>query len=161
MKRFFLLIVLKHRSIYPLYALCILFTGCNKGGGDTVPPPPPGPISFSTVRINGIASGLTYFNINRSPVIKFSFSTAVGRSSVNSSINFRDKSGTPVPYSTSYEDGDNTVVIQPTIALEYLTRYQLSISTTLQSSTGGNLQSPVDLTFTTQIDSSRKFPLIS
>ncbi len=161
MKRFFLLIVLKHRSIYLLYALCILFTGCNKGGGDTDPPPPPGPFNFSGLKINGAFNGFIYYNIPRNPVVKFSFSSPINRATVGAGISLRDKAGTAIPFNANYENGDSTVVIQPSSPLEFLTKYILTANTSLASTKNVNLQATVDLTFTTIIDSSRKFPLIS
>lgn len=149
--------------LFYLFCILIALVGCDKGGGDDppAPPPPPPSFSFNSLRINGQFSGFTYYNINASPVLKLSFFAPLNRSTVGSSFSFRDKSGAIVSYNTSYENGDSTVVIQPASALNYLTKYTVTVSTALKSLVGGNLLSGVDINFTTQIDSSRKFPLLS
>ncbi len=149
------------------YFFCIViflfFAGCGKDGGSNPPPPPPPPASFSfnSFRINGQFNGFTYYNINTNPVLKFSFFAPVNRTTVSNSFSFRDKSGALVSYNTSYENNDSTVVLQPTSPLTYITKYIVSLSTTLKSTAGGSLLTGIDVNFTTQIDSSRKFPLLS
>ncbi|HMU47908.1 MAG TPA: glucoamylase family protein [Chitinophagaceae bacterium] len=149
-------------AFYLITVLSITNYGCGKGGGSSPPPPPtPTSFSFNSLKVNGQFSGFTYYNINRTPVFKLSFSAALNRTSVAGSVTFRDKSGASIGYNTSYENGDSTVVIQPVSPLSYITKFTLSIATTLKSTSGGSLLSGVDVNFTTQIDSSRKFPLIT
>ena len=148
-----------------MFVLTFFFAQCKKTStpSPSPPPPPPAPVSFSfnALKVNGQFNGFTYYNINPIPVLKFSFLAPVNRSTVSSSFSFRQKSGGTVTYMASYENNDSTIVIQPSSALNYLTQYSVSVSTALKSSAGGSLLSGIDVNFTTQIDSSRKFPLIT
>jgi len=145
-----------------LFFLLPAYFSCSKSeNNNPAPPPPPASFSFNTLKINGQFSGFTYYNINRTPVIKFSFSAALNRSTIAGSILFRDKSGANINYSTTYENNDSTVVIQPAAPVNFISKYTVSVSTVLKSVAGGSLLSGVDVNFLTQIDSSAKFPLLS
>jgi hypothetical protein len=145
--------------------LSILVWSCGKKGGNnpTPPPPPPAPASFSfnSFTINGQFSGFTYYNINRTPVLKFSFFAAVNRSTVSTSFTLRDNAGASIPYSTSYQNSDSTVIIQPSAPLAWLTKHTVSVTTALKSAAGGSLLSALDINFSTTLDSSRKFPVLT
>jgi len=149
-------------SIY--FNLLIIFANisCKKGGSDTPPPPPtPASFSFNSLKVNGQFAGFIYYNINLTPIVKISFSAPINKPSVIGSLTFRDKSGVSVNYTATYENSDSTIIIQPSVPLNNLTKYSLSITTSLKSTLGGSLISGVDIHFTTRIDSSRKFPLLS
>jgi hypothetical protein len=141
--------------------IMIVFSNCNKksSGGN---PPPPTPNFYSTeIKLNGQTASASNYNINLSPVLKFSFSAALNKNTISAAISFKDKAGTSVAYSASYENNDKTVIIQPSSNLNYLTKYSVSVSNSLKSTDGGNLVSAVDVSFATKIDSSRKFTIIS
>jgi len=142
-----------------LVVLSMLF-GCKKNN----PPPPvqvvPASFSFNALKVNGIYNGYTYKGVNTAPVIKLSFSAAISHVSVNTSVAFKSNAGAPVTYTTSYQNNDSTVVITPN-GLSPITQYTLNVSTNLQSSGGGNLQSPVTVQLTTAIDTTNKFPVIT
>ncbi|OSZ81128.1 beta-glucosidase [Chitinophagaceae bacterium IBVUCB2] len=152
-------------SILNLFFATLIFsTGCGKNNsGSNPPPPPPPPVAFSlsSLKIDGQVGGFTYYNINTSPVIKLSFGAPLNRSSVSASISFRNKLNAPVAYTATYENGDSTLVIQPSSALPFISKYALSVTTSLRSVAGGSLLSGVDINFTTKIDSARKFPPLS
>jgi len=99
--------------------------------------------------------------MNRTPVLKLSFTAPLDRNTVAGSILFRDKSGLNINYTTGYENNDSTMVIQPAAPLSYITKYTFSVSPALKNRAGGNLLSAITIHFTTQLDSSRKFPLLS
>src|ERR1051326_4335079 len=141
--------------------LLVLFWNCNKrsAGGDTVQPP--ANFNPTGITLNGHSVTSLSYNNNISPVIKFSFSAAVNKNTVNTAFSFSDKNGVVVPYTVSYENNDNTVIIQPSSTLKYLTRYNVSASQVLKSAAGGSLVGNASLSFITVIDSSRKFPIIS
>ncbi|GAA4320757.1 glucoamylase family protein [Mucilaginibacter gynuensis] len=138
---------------------------CSKSNDTTAPvtPPPvtPSSFNFDALRVNNVNSGFTYVNLNTAPVIKISFSEALNKTSVSSAIAFKSNSGTNVTYAATYEDGDKTVIIKPSAALQYLTKYTVSVSTGLKSAKDGSLQSAVTVNLTTAIDSTDKFPQIS
>ena len=151
------------KNYYFLFFLLPLYLSCSKSGNNnpSPPPPPPASFSFNTLKINGQFSGFTYYNINRTPVIKFSFSAPLNRSTITSSVLFKDKSGATINYSTTYENNDSTVIIQPAAPINFISKYTVSVSTTLKSVAGGSLLSGIDVNFLTQIDSTAKFPLLT
>jgi hypothetical protein len=144
-----------------MFVFIASFIQCKKPSTSSQPPPPgPSSFNFSSLKINGQFNGFNYYNINTVPVLKFSFSAIVNKNTVNN-FSFKDKSGAVVSYNVSYENNDSTVVIQPSSPLNYLTKYTVTVTTALKSTAGGNLLSGVDVSFTTSIDSARKFPVIS
>ncbi|HMK02766.1 MAG TPA: glucoamylase family protein, partial [Ferruginibacter sp.] len=145
-----------------LFLLLPLYFSCSKSeNNNAAPPPPPVSFSFTALKINGQPGGFTYYNINRTPVIKFSFSAALNRSTIAGNILFRDRSGATINYSTTYENNDSTVVVQPAAPVNFISKYTVSVSTALRSVAGGSLLSGIDVSFLTQIDSSAKFPLLT
>ncbi|MGV3530430.1 MAG: glucoamylase family protein [Flavisolibacter sp.] len=125
------------------------------------PPPAPGSISFNSLKVNGTYSGYNYQGVNSSPVIQFSFSGPVNKSSVNSAVTFQQNNGTAIPFNTTFQNGDSTIVIQPVSPLSALSKYSVSVSTALKSAAGGSLLSGVSVNLFTALDSSDKFPVIS
>ena len=144
--------------------LNIAIGSCTKSPSSTPPPPPPPPppsFSSTSVNINGQTLVSVNYNININPVIKFSFSAPIDHNSVSSNFSFADKSGSSVPFSTTYLNNDSTVVIQPSASLSYITKYVISVSAALKSKAGGTLQTAIAVNFITQIDSADKFPRIT
>ena len=141
--------------------LLFLFWDCNKKSAGDNGVQPPANFSLAGITLNGQSATSLTHDINVLPVIKFSFSAAVNKSTVNTAFSFSDKNGVVVPYTVSYENNDNTVIIQPSSNLKYLTRYSLAASQVLKSAAGGSLVGNASLSFITKIDSSRKFPIIS
>jgi len=142
--------------------IIILFARC--GSKDCCPgPPAPTPVNFiaTSWSVNNVVSQTNYYNVNRSPLIKLKFETALNKSTVAPNITLKDASGNSVAYNVSYENSDSTVVMQPASSLSYLTKYRVSVATMLKAANGGSLISPVDFSLVTIIDSSRKFPSIT
>ena len=149
------------RKYAGLAMVIIICWNCSKKSSDGSSPPV-APNFYSTdIKLNGQTATASNYNINLVPVLKFSFSAALNKNTVGAAISFQDKAGTAIPYSTSYENNDKTVVIQPSSSLTYLTKYSVSVSNSLKSTEGGSLITGVDVSFITKIDSSRKFSLIS
>jgi hypothetical protein len=142
--------------------ICAFWAGCKKKSPE---PPPPGPtpvnFSISSWSVNIITLQTTYYNVNKTPIVKFSFGAAINRSTVAANIIFKENSGNPVTCNVSYENSDSAVVLQPSSALNFLTKYKISVTGSLKSTNGGALITGIDLTVLTLIDSSRKFPAIS
>ena len=139
-------------------------SGCKKQPATPALPitPPVIPAFNNTAaRINSVDAGLLLRNIPVAPVTKFSFSAPVNRSTVNANVSFSDVGGTAINYSVSYENNDSTMVIRPSAALKFLTRYAINVATGLKSAAGKDLSGFTSVNFNTTIDSSRKFPLIS
>ncbi len=139
--------------------------GCNKSPAPASPTPTPTTFEITNQSINTAAfnSTKTLLGINANPVIKISFSDKVDRASLSAAISYTGISpvSSTVAYSLSYQNNDSTVIISPATTLNYLNKYAFSISTLLKSSTGNSLNSRVDLSFYTSIDSTDKFTQIS
>jgi Uncharacterized protein conserved in bacteria len=134
------------------------FWSCTKkSGGDS---PPPANFSSTGIKLNAHSVNSSNYNTGVLPVIEFSFSSAIDKSTVNPAFSFTNKNGVTVAYTVSYGNDDKTVIVAPSANLKYLTNYIVSVATSLRSSDGGNLIDGANLNFTTVIDSSRKFPII-
>ena len=144
-----------------IVSIAIIFSSCKKGSGGNTPVEPVTNLTLSSVKLNGQATTSGMNNVNLTPVVKFYFSKKIDRTTVSNSVSFTNASGINVSYFPSYENSDSTLVIQPSSALGGLTKYEVSLSTSLKSTENKNLVSGTDISFTTQIDSSDKFPIIS
>ena len=142
--------------------LILLVFSCKKNTTPVTPPPAPPPaFQLKTLEVNGVNNGFTYYAVNTSPEIKFSFSSPVDHNTVTDNFSFKSNTGATVSLATSYENGDSTVILKPTSGLTYITQYTVSVGTGLKSSQGALLESVPNVTLITSIDSTDKFPLIS
>ncbi len=151
------------KSFYP-FAIFILVLGfsCKKSAPPAPPPPPPpASYSFMALKVDGVFSGFTYYNTSFTPQVKLSFSTKIDQASIAGAVTLRRRTGGDVSYTSSLENNDSTIVIQPSSPLAALTQYILSVSTSLKSKEGGSLQTAISINLNTKIDSTDKFPQIS
>ena len=154
---------MKNIVLYLCFLSLIFSTGCKKSGGDDPDPVPPTPasFSFSSLKVNGVFNGFTYYNSSYTPVIKFSFSTKIKQESISNAFSFISTGGTTITYNSSLENNDSTVVIQPSANLTALTKYDVNVSPLLKSQAGGSLLTGTTVRLITKIDSTDKFPVIS
>lgn len=120
----------------PLSILLVCIGSCSKssGSGNTPPTPPtPASFSFNALKVNGSYSGFTYFNVNSAPVLQFAFSAPIDQSSINSSISLKADGGSSVAYTFSMAASDSVVILKPASALLPITKYVVSVATSLQS----------------------------
>jgi hypothetical protein len=148
--------------IVSLILIIFVYAGCKKGSNNS-PPPTPVPVNFTITSwsVNNIISQAIQYNVNRTPVVKLRFGAAINRNTVAANIIFKENAGTLVNYTVSYENADSIIVLQPSPALGFLTKYKVSVINSLKSTNGGSLIGNTDITLVTLIDSSRKFPAIS
>ena len=94
--------------------LTIISTSCGKKTADKTPltPPPPSSFSSTLITVNGKQETSLDYNINTTPVIKFSFSAAIDHASANNNFSFATSSGIAVPFNATYSNGDSVVIIQ-------------------------------------------------
>lgn len=149
----------KQLNILILFILVAGIGGCKKGSDST--PPAPVPMYLNATRINSTVVSLTGVNNNVAPssAFRFRFSNVINRSTVAGAFSLTETGAANVPYNVAYENNDSTVVI--TASLKYLTKYTLKAGTALKNITGGSLATAAGLTFSTRIDSARKFPAIT
>jgi len=134
----------------------ILIGACKKGSDPAPSPPPATDFSISSWDVDGVTNRDDNKGVSINPVIKLYFPAAINRATVTSAIVLQTAS-----YIVNYQNGDSILVIQPTAALSYLSKYKIAVSNTLKSKTGGNLLFPVEINLLTRYDPSNKFPLIS
>jgi hypothetical protein len=152
---------MSRRKFGAIVVIIFLHLNCGKNSSNGNSPPATPNFYSTDTKLNGQTTAAANYNVNLTPVIKFTFSAALDKNSVTTAVFFKDKIGSTVAYSSSYENSDKTLIIQPSSPLNYLDEYSIFISNQLRSIQGGNLVSAITLTFATKIDSSRKFPLIS
>ncbi|MDP4207365.1 MAG: glucoamylase family protein [Bacteroidota bacterium] len=148
-------------SLYSLFIFSAVVGSCHKESANNPEPPPPSSFAFNSLKIDGVFKGFTYFNVSKQPVIKLNFQAKLSQTSIASSVSIRDNAGVSVPYITSFENQDSTLIIKPSISLNFITKYVVDVSTALQSVGGGALQSAISVTLTTAIDSTDKFTRVT
>lgn len=141
--------------------LLITFTRCSNKNTQPPPGPTAKPIAVRNSWLNGNAFDVTVYGTPLQPVIKIEFNEAVKPSSVASSVKITDGSGIESPITTTLQNHDSVLLVQPTSPLNYLSKYYFNINTGLRSSTDGSLNQEFNRDFITKIDSSRKFPVIT
>jgi hypothetical protein len=135
----------------------VIMNSCGeKDTPPTPPPPPPANFLISNWSVDGVFSLTDYKNVSISPVIRLNFPVAIDRNTVATSINFNG--GT---YNAAYQNGDSVIILQPLSPLNYLTKYNVSLSTTLKSKAGGILFNAADFNLLIKLDSSDKFPILT
>lgn len=154
--------ILRKRSCVCIWCIImIVVSGCKKNSDNNSTSPVHPFFHVNSSNINGIPSNTTNYGISINSVIRFTFSAPLDHSSVNSAVSFQNGSGTSIPFNTTFENADSTLTIQSLSPLSSSTKYLVSVSTTLKSKDNGSLQSGTSVNFTTAIDSSDKFPVIS
>ena len=134
---------------------------CKKDN-HSVTPPAPGSFKVTGSTVNGIANtGLTYFNVNNSPVITVSFSAPVNKATVTGHVFLENNISDAFQTSFSYSNNDSVLIIQPATPLLPITNYIVKVDTGLQSSSSAGIQTQSNINFITAIDTSDKFPRIS
>ncbi|MEO6870526.1 MAG: glucoamylase family protein [Ginsengibacter sp.] len=125
---------------------------------DPAPPAEPGSFYITKITVNDkIAQrGMYFFNVNKTPVIKITFSAPVDKSAVAANFSF---SGT-VSFNVSYSNNDSVVVITPP-PLADISKYTLTILSPFQSAQKVLLGTKSTSIIITAIDPSDKFPTIS
>jgi len=149
-----------NRTAWIAWILIYCFAACTKHSNK--PSPSTGFFYLTGRSVNGVSnSNNVYYNVAANPAIRFTFSGAIQQSTVANSIYFADNPGTIVQARYAYLNGDSTLVVQPLSPLKPITRYRIAVSASLKSTQGDSLQSGIELTLVTAIDSTDKFPRIS
>lgn len=144
------------KSFVIFISLFLLFSCTNK----EAPLSPAALFNVTGFSINGNGAPVQY-NIGYNPIIKISFSAPVKRNLVAANVLLTLNGATIVPVNFMYQNSDSMVILQPLAALVPISKYNLSVTTNLQSAGNSNLQSAFAISFITQIDSTDKFPLLT
>src|SRR5688572_27436509 len=66
-----------------IFFTAVVFLNCNKkSGGNNPPPLPPSNFSMLSWLVNGKPSQSIYYDISKTPLVQFKFSTTIDRNSV-------------------------------------------------------------------------------
>ena len=138
------------------FFLLLLFFSCKKN--ETTPPPVvlPGTFTATSSSLNG-STQQPYKFVSLSPVLKIQFSAKINISSATGNVLFNQVNGAAINFTTSFENGDSILVIRPSSNLLSLTNFFITVSTGLKSQQSVSLSASLNYTFSTGIDSSRKF----
>lgn len=145
---------------YSLCVLLLMIASCKKKAAPPVPEPPK-QVTLKSIQLNGNDFSSLRYGVNLQPTIRLQFTQPLKPSSVATAIKLYNSSGVATGITTSLQNNDSVLIVQPASALASVTRYQFKIENGLQSASGGVFIGTVDNSFVTQIDSSRKFPAIS
>lgn len=151
-------------SHFFLCTILVVLISCKKGDNNENQAEiisPASTFTFSSLKVNGIFNGFSYYDLNTSPILKLSFSTAIDRASAAKAITITSKEGVSIPFLVELEDSDKTVLIQPSIQLNWISQYTFAVSTDLLSTQKTKLQSPIDVKLVTTINPADKFPILS
>ncbi|HSJ67740.1 MAG TPA: glucoamylase family protein [Anditalea sp.] len=113
--------------------------------------------SFTIESAEELSSG-RLVNVPLEPAFTLIFSHPINRESIQQAIRFIGRSGPDLNF--AFEENDTKVIITSSGAMDYLTKYEISISENLQGAEGENFVG-TSKTFFTQVDNTPKFPIIS
>lgn len=149
------------RQIFLLGFALFVFTGCGKNDSDMPSDPDPVPFSYKQITVDGRFTGLDYKGTSRTPAVKVTFGAPLDQGTIATSITLKDKNASTLSFTFLSSNNDSTIVIKPLFPLTPFTAYELKFSGGLKSKAGGTFNSPFQLSLTTGIDSTDKFPRIS
>jgi hypothetical protein len=138
----------------------LLTVFCNKQKTPDVPPAPK-QIAVKKIYFNNTAFDNTLYGTALQPLIKVEFTGPVKTSTAATAVKLTDAASAEIASSTTWQNNDSVLLLQPSSPLAFLSKYNFSISADLKSSSGGAFISDVNKYFITKIDSSRKFPAIA
>jgi hypothetical protein len=125
----------------------------------TQEPETPKSFTCSLVNIEGILKA-PYREIKLNPVIRLSFTDKIDTNTLVTGINFLDDKSAKVPYTYSLVEADTVLEIRPTI-LKTFAKYTICLIYKLQSKSAVGMVSNLCYAFTTQLDTTDKFPRVS
>jgi hypothetical protein len=148
------------KNITVIMSLFVVVCGCKK---DEDGPSNPTPVNYNLISwsVNSTPDQTTNYNVAKNLSVHLRFGAAINRSTATANVILKENNGSVVSSNISYADADSVIVMQPVSPLKYLSKYKVSIGNQLKSTNGGNLVNPTEISLTTTIDSSRKFPVIS
>lgn len=146
------------RLLTGIFFLTGLLFSCGK---EKSAPAPVSNFSYNTLAVDGRNAGFAYSGLGLQPQIKITFNEALSRPSLAAGITLKNPAGTLIPFQSSFENDDKTILIQPLDKLEGFTTYTLSVTPALTAISQGKLKTPLSIRLTTGLDARDKFPRIS
>ena len=149
------------KHITMLLAPLLLFISCSNKSSPPPPPPTVKPTAVKNILLNVTAFNNTAYDVTIQPSIRVEFTEPLKPSSIAGAVKLTNAGGTEIGITTTLQNNDLVLLVQPSSTLNYLSKYNFTISTGLRSSTDGSFSPELNRTFITKIDSTRKFPVIS
>jgi hypothetical protein len=152
---------LKTNILIATFAI-LLFSGCRKSREviDTTIPIQNEALQCIQIKIGDSLNCVDCRDIAVSSSLRFRFSAPLDKNSISKSIIFNSLTKA-IPFTYSLENNDSTLLIAPINSLDHLTKHFVNISTDLRGRNSGSLKSILSLKFTTPLDPTDKFPIIS
>jgi hypothetical protein len=124
---------------------------------------PSGPKNFTLTKfqVDERDPSAFYSDVSLNPVFKISFSEKIDLASAAKEITMMQSNGNFIALTFSLTDNDSTVVATPSSPLTYLTKYTLSIQSTLKSKSNKSFGSTIDTGISTFLNPADKFTRIS
>lgn len=147
------------RKILILITAALSLAACSRSGSspDSDPPPSPVHFNFSYWTVDGKPALTSFYDVRRQPQIKFKLPAKIDKATVSAAVTMKKSQGDNVPLNLTYEANDSVLVVQPSHTLWFYEKYTLEVASSLKSSNGGRLITPVQLQLITTIDSADKF----
>jgi len=142
-------------SILPIIFL-LLFVSCKSDS--TTPQPGSTTITLINLEVDNRPWSSLYSNSSLTPEIVLTFSEPIDHQSARDNIVMNPGS---VPLSFSFSNQDSTIVIHAVNQLKYFSAYTFQILSPLTSTTKKKLGVNLNTKIVTQIDTAKKFPVIS
>lgn len=141
----------------------IIFHGCKKNNQVTETPIViPQALLNTSIQLNNlVVNSSANYDVNIATKIKLSFNNKVDKATVPQAVTISLNGVENVSINFSYENNDSSIVVVPSTSLKHLSKYLVSVSTSLTSTQKGKLNIPISISFITSIDSTNKFPVIS
>jgi hypothetical protein len=155
--------VKKYFGSLVLLLMILLMSNCSKKKDEAPPSDPPVTMSITRIRIDNseVSTVGIQYNVRTNATIRIKFNKVVDRASVSSSVQLRQNGNTEAGINIGYENNDSSLVIQPVTNTKYLSRYTLTVGSTMKAVDKTNLATFYSLNWQTEIDSTNKYALIS
>ncbi len=133
----------------------------NSGQPDPLPEPVlPESFYYKQLAVNDIPGQLSYNSLPARPVIRINFSAPLNTLQLKDFISLSSATEN-VPLLITATERDSALTIQPVSDLDFLARYTFKIQPDLKSAKGTPLNTTIQISLFTAIDSTDKFPRIS
>ncbi|MFN0048524.1 MAG: glucoamylase family protein [Cytophagales bacterium] len=118
-------------------------------------------LNYKVITIGGKTSAKN-FNIAKNAPIKITFSAQLDANSIKDNVFIiKNTNSTAIAFNYLLENNDSTLSLTPTVGYEYISSYTFRLLPTLKSKQNQLLNTTFSTGFTTAIDSSNKFDVIS
>jgi len=156
---------MKGRKLYLTAIFFTLIFSCKKQDAPAPAPPvvPPTPLAVKGIFFNdAMFDKPVLYGSAVSFTLKLVFSSALSAGSIGNSVTLTDLgTGSVVPITTSLQNADSILIVQPSAPLKFLNKYLFTVATSLSSAQNAKLTTGLTKNFVTQVDSTRKFSLLS